>query len=51
MLIYNLLGQNILEVKGNTPQSQLNISNLQNGVCFLEVTINDGEKTFRLVKE
>ena len=49
--IYNLLGQSIYEAKENTPQLQLNTGNLQEGVYFMKVTINGGEKTFRIVKE
>ena len=46
-----MLGQNTMEVKGNTNELQLNTSNLQQGLYFMKVTINGGEKTFRLVKE
>ncbi|MCG2417783.1 fibronectin type III domain-containing protein [Aequorivita sp. F47161] len=49
--IYNLLGQNIFEVKENTPQMQLNTSSLQQGVYFMKVTINGGDKTFKIVKK
>lgn len=51
VLIYNLLGQNIMELKENTPQLKLNTSNMQQGMYFMKVTINGAEKIFRIVKE
>lgn len=51
VVVVNLLGQNIMEMKGDTPQMQLNTTNLQPGVYFMKVTINGGEKIFRILKE
>ncbi|WGF91697.1 fibronectin type III domain-containing protein [Aequorivita marisscotiae] len=51
VLIYNLLGQNIMELKENTPQMQLNTSMLQQGVYFMKVAINGDERIFRILKE
>ncbi len=51
VLIYNLLGQNIMELKGKTLQMQLDTSILQQGVYFMKVTINGGARIFRILKE
>ncbi len=49
--IYNMLGQQVLLAKPNTLDAQLNTSNLESGVYFMQVQINGVEKHFKLIKK
>lgn len=47
--VYNIMGQSVLSVNENF--KSINISNLQNGIYFVRLKSNDGEKTVKLVIE
>ncbi|SRX76038.1 T9SS-dependent choice-of-anchor J family protein [Aequorivita antarctica] len=49
--IYNLLGQNIMEIMENALQLEVNTSAMMPGLYFMKVTINGGQKTFRVIKD
>ena len=49
--ITSLLGQRILTKKINELQTELNLSELTNGVYFVKVFSEDQEKTFKIIKE
>jgi hypothetical protein len=49
--IYNVLGNRVLDVKGNTQKAMnLDTSHLSDGVYFLNVETTDGLSTYRVVK-
>lgn len=47
--VYNIMGQSVLSVNENF--KSINISSLQNGIYFVRLKSNDGEKTVKLVIE
>ena len=47
--VFNIMGQSVLYVDENF--KSINISNLQNGVYFVRLKTNDGEKTVKLIIE
>ena len=49
--LFNLLGQRVLSNTVNASQKQLSISNLQNGVYLMEVTIDNAKQAFKIVKK
>ena len=49
--IFNLLGQRVKSEMVNATQKQLSISNLQNGLYLLEVTIDDAKEAFKIMKQ
>jgi hypothetical protein len=49
--IFNLLGQKVQSNTVNATQKQLSISNLQNGLYLMEVTIDNAKKTFKIMKQ
>lgn len=49
MEVFNIMGQSVLYVDENF--KSINISNLQNGVYFVRLKTNNGEKTVKLVIE
>lgn len=49
--LFNLLGQRVLSNTVNANQKQLSISNLQNGVYLMEVTIDNAKQAFKIVKQ
>ena len=49
--ITSLLGQKIMTKNINELQTEINLSNLSNGIYFVMVKADDKEKTFRIVKE
>ena len=51
VILHNLLGQEILNVKPNTLQTQLSLENLQAGVYLMNVTINDTQTIYRILKK
>lgn len=50
-ILYNTLGQIIMDLKGNSVEMHMDTRQLQVGIYFLKVAINSTEKTFRLLKE
>ncbi|WP_121665878.1 LamG-like jellyroll fold domain-containing protein [Mesonia aquimarina] len=49
--IYNTLGQKVKEATPETLKSNLTISNLEQGVYFVEVKINTSARTYKLIKQ
>jgi hypothetical protein len=49
--ITSLLGQRILTKKINELQTELNLSELANGVYFVKVISEGQEKTIKIIKE
>lgn len=48
--IYNMVGQHVLEKKGNNISSQVNISALSNGVYILKVKTDKGIQSFKFIR-
>ncbi len=49
--IHNLLGQEIINMKPSTLQTQVNVQNLQTGVYLMNVTLNGTQSTYRILKK
>lgn len=49
--IYNMLGQEVININPNTPTPSINISNLQTGTYLMKVSIDGNMKTYRLLKK
>ncbi len=49
--IYNMLGQEVSRISPNAISSDVDMSALQTGVYFVNVTINDTTETIRIVKQ
>ncbi len=49
--IHNILGQNMMELKFNTPEIQLDLSKLVRGTYFVKIYSNSHSKTIKIIKE
>lgn len=49
--LFNLLGQRVQSYTVNAAQKQLDISNLQNGVYLMEVTIDNAKQAYKIIKQ
>ncbi len=49
--VYNMLGQEVLRTKPNTVQAEIEMSNLQAGTYFVKVTVENSNKTIKVVKK
>ncbi len=49
--LFNLLGQRVQSNTENANQKQLDISNLQNGVYLMEVTIDNAKQAYKIIKQ
>ncbi|WP_138433619.1 T9SS type A sorting domain-containing protein [Winogradskyella algicola] len=49
--MYNMLGQEVLRATPNAVNSELDMSNLQDGAYFVKVTIADVTKTIKVIKQ
>lgn len=49
--IYNMLGQEVININPNTTTPSINISNLQTGTYLMKVSIDGNMKTYRLLKK
>ena len=49
--IHNILGQNIMDYKNNTPEVQLDLSQLISGTYFVKIYSNSHSKTIKIIKE
>jgi hypothetical protein len=49
--MYNVLGQEVLSATPSTVNSELDMSNLQDGAYFVKVTIADVTKTIKVIKQ
>lgn len=50
IVVYNLLGQQVLTTKPNTTQTQVDLSNLNAGTYMVKVTSDEVTKTVKVVK-
>ena len=50
VVVYNLLGQQVLTAKPNAPQTQMDVSGLNTGTYMVKVTSDEGSKTVKVVK-
>ncbi len=51
VIVYDLLGNDVITLHPNTMETQITTKGLQNGVYLVKVTLNGLQKTFRLVKK
>ena len=51
VVVYNLLGQEIITKKFNANQTQVDMSGLAGGTYIVKVTANNTNKTFKVIKE
>ncbi|WP_282041349.1 leucine-rich repeat protein [Winogradskyella flava] len=51
VVMYNMLGQNVLTTTPNSLNSKLDMSHLQNGTYFVKVTVNSITETIRVIKQ
>jgi hypothetical protein len=49
--IYNLLGQEVMNVKPNVTNSQLDLSSLRGGIYLVKVQVGNVTQTFKIIKE
>lgn len=49
--VYNLLGQEVINVNPGTSQAQINVESLQSGVYLMNVTVDSTQKTFKVIKK
>jgi hypothetical protein len=49
--VYNMLGQEVLRTKPNTVQAEIEMSHLQAGTYFVKVTVENSNKTIKVVKK
>ncbi len=49
--VFNLLGQNVLQLAPNKLQTNIDTQALSTGVYLMKVSINGTQKTFRIIKE
>ncbi len=49
--VSSILGQQIFSKKVNSLQTEINLSNLSNGIYFVKVVCNGAEKTIKIIKE
>ena len=50
VVMYNMLGQEVLKAAPNAMDSDIDMSNLQNGTYFVKVFIGDSTKTIKVIK-
>lgn len=49
--LFNLLGQKVQSNAVNAAQKQFDISNLQNGIYLMQVTIDNAKEAFKVIKQ
>jgi hypothetical protein len=49
--LFNILGQRVQSNTVNANQKQLDMSNLQNGIYLMEVTIDNAKESFKIMKQ
>ncbi|WP_412987224.1 T9SS type A sorting domain-containing protein [Pontimicrobium sp. IMCC45349] len=49
--VYNMLGQEVVRLSPNALNSDVNLSQLQDGAYFVKVTINNATDTIRIIKK
>lgn len=50
VILYNLLGQQLIKVSPKSQQTQLDVSSLSAGTYILKAVVNGNEKSFKIVK-
>jgi hypothetical protein len=51
VIVFNMLGQVILNSAPNSISSQIDMSNLKAGAYFVKVSVNNSEKTIKIIKK
>ncbi|MGM5471046.1 MopE-related protein [Flavobacteriaceae bacterium LMO-SS05] len=51
VVVYNMLGQEVMTSYPNSRAGEITMVNLQNGVYFVKVTINESSKTIQIIKQ
>ncbi|MBO3117360.1 VCBS repeat-containing protein [Winogradskyella sp. DF17] len=51
IVIFNMLGQEVMQLQPNSLNSELDMSSLQTGTYFVKVTVANETKTIRVVKQ
>ncbi len=49
--IFNMVGQEVIQVEPNTENPQINMSGLQSGAYMMKISINGSAQTFRIIKK
>lgn len=50
VILYNLLGQQLIKISPKSQQTQLDVSSLSAGTYILKAVVNGNEKSFKIVK-
>jgi len=50
VVVYNMLGQEVMNVSPNTLNAEVNMANLNSGAYFVKVSVNNATKTIRVIK-
>jgi hypothetical protein len=48
--VYNMLGQEVIKTYPNHIEDEIDMTNLQNGVYFVKVLVNNSSKTIQIIK-
>ncbi|MGY0392108.1 T9SS type A sorting domain-containing protein [Bizionia sp. KMM 8389] len=51
VLVYNMLGQEVLRAEPNAVSSEISMNSLQDGAYFVKVTVNGNQETIRIIKK
>ena len=51
VVVYNIMGQQVKNVTPEVSDAEINMSDLKSGVYFIKVSINNKEKTFKILKD
>src|SRR5690625_3659408 len=49
--VYNLLGQNVISAQPNSLETQINSEKLKIGFIYMNITLNENQKTFRVFRK
>lgn len=49
--VFNILGQEVIKIRPNDTSALLDMSGMESGVYLMNVTIDDVQKTFRVIKK
>jgi hypothetical protein len=49
--VYNLIGQEVKMITPNTTEAIINMEEFDNGVYFVSLTVNDSQKTIKVIKK
>lgn len=50
VIVYNMLGQEVIRTNPNTVNTELNMSELQSGAYFVKINIDNNIETFKIIK-